>query len=176
MDNNLYAGFWIRSLAFLIDLSIVFIFLLLFSIFYGVTILLLGKDTPPNFILTGVSIISLNVVLYFVLFHIFWGATVGKKLLYLKVLKTDFTEARTGRIIVRETFGRLLSAVLFLGYIVILFRKDKRGFHDLISDTIVTRKYSSSKYETLKIISVFICIGIFFAFSLLSMPFLPGFK
>lgn len=124
------AGFWIRVIASFIDNVILLIPLILFVFYFDI-------DTNNNIfsLLTNIVIVLIFVSL--------WvkcnGKTPGKALLGIKIisLKEDTEQINFFQGLVRY-LGYILSTILFfIGFIIIAFRKDKRGLHDLISDTCV---------------------------------------
>lgn len=83
---------------------------------------------------------ALLFIFYFTLLHSLYGQTLGKKLLGLKVVSTDHSHPQVTPVLLRETIGRVLNALPFgAGYARALFAKDRKGFHDLIADTIVVQ-------------------------------------
>ncbi len=85
----------------------------------------------------GYALLSLSYYVYF------WGgrgATPGKSLLGLTVRTEEgVAPIGYGRAVVR-VFGYLVSSLFFcLGFLRIAFSEDKRGLHDLIAGTRVTR-------------------------------------
>lgn len=70
-----------------------------------------------------------------------WGATVGKFLLKMRVVRSDGSKVGLGRALARY-LSYILSALIFgIGFLMIAFRHDKRGLHDLICDTVVVIRY-----------------------------------
>ena len=68
------------------------------------------------------------------------GATPGKMVMKIKVIKKDTPTAEIGYggAFVREVVGKLISGiVLGLGYFWILWDKDKQGWHDKFASTVV---------------------------------------
>ena len=66
------------------------------------------------------------------------GTTPGKKALGLTVIKEDGTRAGFGTMLVREWIGKWLSGMVFsLGYLWILFDKDRQAWHDKLVSTYV---------------------------------------
>jgi uncharacterized RDD family membrane protein YckC len=65
-----------------------------------------------------------------------WQGTPGKRLLNIKV-----TDMNSERISLKKGaarfFGRILSAQLLIGYIMIFFNRHKQGLHDFIASTLV---------------------------------------
>jgi uncharacterized RDD family membrane protein YckC len=139
MDNQEYAGFWIRVGAALIDTALL---LLVFSV---PLTLIYGSDYwnseemvmgSWDFLLTYVAPIVITVW--------FWTkylGTPGKMALRLRVVDAD-----TGKAIsVAKGVGRYLayyvSAIpLCLGFIWVGIDKKKQGFHDKLAGTVVIRE------------------------------------
>ncbi len=68
------------------------------------------------------------------------GATIGKRVFGLKVVREDGTPPGFGRALLRQTLGYWLSgAVFYLGFIWIAFDDHKQGWHDKIAQTYVVR-------------------------------------
>lgn len=147
------AGFVTRALALIIDIVIVMggavVFSALVSLifsFFGIT----GGDTqltfPPEgileilkFIIIGVAALAvfLFVPAYFVFFWVVVGATPGKQLLGLRVIRTDATPVGWIRGILRY-IGYFISAIcLFLGFLWVLVDGRRQGWHDKMVDTYV---------------------------------------
>ena len=131
------AGFWIRLLAALIDIVVLFVVrLLLLAILPGVSIAEYAESgdwvSYDNFFLLADAV-------YFTLGVSIFSTTVGKRLLRLRVERTD--GSRPGPL---RAFGRYLAYFLsflffFLGFLMIGFTSDKRGLHDRLCDTMVVR-------------------------------------
>ena len=130
-------GFWVRSLAMLVDLTVVILtFTLLFVFLSGESI---------NYYFNSVETTSwdyfdfLLTLLYFTLGIGLWAATPGKRLLGLRVVRPDGGKVGIGRALVRFLAYYLSALILGIGFFMIAFRRDKRGLHDLICDTVVIR-------------------------------------
>ena len=84
---------------------------------------------------SGSSFLSIITVLYFIFGHYFFECTAGKYFVGLRV-HVDDESKKLGKIILRETIGRFLSAiVLGFGYLAIFFSRDRATWHDRISGT-----------------------------------------
>lgn len=123
-----YAGFWIRFLAVFIDgiiLSIV-----------SVPLMLIAGSDEKSF---GLNFLGYIISwAYYIYMTDRYQATLGKKIFGLKVVNENFTKASLGNIILRETVGKIVSAIiLFIGYIMAAFSSRKRALHDIIADTVV---------------------------------------
>ena len=63
------------------------------------------------------------------------GATIGKKILKIKIVKYDGSPVTIGTAFGRY-FGYILSGIIFgLGFFWVIWDKEKRGWHDKISNT-----------------------------------------
>lgn len=136
-------SFWFRSLAYIID-SLVIVLPLVFLW------IVLGQPIPENFeqILDPpegydrlqVLVLFLTMA-YDTALITYFATTVGKRAFGLYVVRTDGSRVGFVRALARHLITAL-SANLTLGFIflVVLFRADRRGVHDLICDTVVIRR------------------------------------
>ena len=83
-------------------------------------------------ILLGVLYVTVGVAV--------WSTTGGKRVLGLYVLRPDGSKVGVGRAFARYFAHTLSAMVLFTGHLLIAIRKDKRGLHDLICDTVVVKR------------------------------------
>lgn len=67
-----------------------------------------------------------------------WQGTVGKKLFGLKVVDLEGNRVSFGRATARY-YGKLLSRILMIGYLMVLWTKKKQALHDKIASTLVVR-------------------------------------
>ena len=133
MAEATYGGFWIRSLAYAADLSIL-------------TLVLLAVAVPFTFMGgAGIAAFSLlaaiGPIAYFVWFTASERqATFGKQLCGLKV-----QHAGSGvgisllRSLGRELAKFISAAVLFIGFLIVAFTGRKQGLHDMLASTVVAR-------------------------------------
>lgn len=145
-----YAGFWIRFAAYLIDAIILWIARMPIALIFW-----LAND---NFVWWGgwrqgniregavewvlyVSYTLIMLAVWFVYFTIMtgrYGATLGKMLLKLKVVREDMGRVSYGTAALRETVGKFLSTIACLiGYIWAGFDYRKQAWHDKIAHTFV---------------------------------------
>ena len=148
----IYAGFWRRAIAFILDLLIVAIpTTLVFGPMVAFETVALGVD-PTNLSATqagllGATVFSWQLVaivltwLYFAFFESGKKqSTWGKRLLGIKVVgingqRISFARA-TGRF-----FAKTISYVIFyIGFIMAGFTSRKRALHDMIAETYVVKK------------------------------------
>lgn len=72
---------------------------------------------------------------YFIVMTYLTGATVGKRLMNLRVVACDDSKLTFVNVLYRETIGRYLSSLLFVGYLLIGVSETKQGLHDRLCDT-----------------------------------------
>jgi uncharacterized RDD family membrane protein YckC len=139
-----YAGFWIRFLAYLIDsilLSLVFCPLGL-GIGFAAASAGIDPNSPEmtlgNFFTNVLSIFA--GWLYFALTESSsWQATIGKKLVNLKVTDMYGQRLTFGRATGRY-FGKILSSLICLiGFIMAAFTDKKQALHDMMASTLVVK-------------------------------------
>jgi uncharacterized RDD family membrane protein YckC len=143
-----YAGFWIRFVAYLIDLIILAIGCgavqrILVGSMFGIPRFDPGTgfDIAVLAPLIGVSIlVQLTVsACYEGFFVAKLGATPGKMVIGTKVVCADGSPVSLGRAFGRYFAKILSSLILCIGFILIGFDSQKRGLHDLICDTRVVK-------------------------------------
>ena len=141
-ENTLYAGFFVRLAAYIIDCILVGLALLVIKIPYLFVWIInpdtfIGKPMLFKFSLIDIILYLLSLV-YFVLMTYFFGATLGKKALKIKVIKQNNEKLSLIDVIYRESIGRYLRGlIIFIGYIMIAVDSRKRGLHDILCDTFV---------------------------------------
>jgi uncharacterized RDD family membrane protein YckC len=151
-----YAGFWLRFVAYFIDSILIDAVVFgLTAVIGGVLGLVLGFSGHPsssdgsdsssgvvtNLADSGIYVLCLvGIWLYFaILESSSWQATVGKKLLGLKVTTLDGRRISFGQATGRF-FGKILSGLtLLIGYIMAGFTARKQALHDMIAGTLVVR-------------------------------------
>jgi len=141
-----WGGFFRRACAFVVDLVVILalasVMVLLTYIGYKVGLSAHGRsvtwgNVTPLLIFLSWGGIGLATV-YFVLFHGMEGKTIGKWLLGLKVVG-----AEQGTITYRRAFLRWLLTIglapLALGFLWVLWSREKRAWHDCLACTWVIR-------------------------------------
>ncbi len=139
-------GFWIRSLAFLVDIALVAALATAGGILVGVAVQIGGVFSSASQAdldwLDGTATTFFSVVIglcYFALFVGWRGQTPGKMLLGLRIIRTSGEEVRYARALVRW-LGQCLSALLFgFGFLMVAFSRRKQGLHDKLAGTYVVR-------------------------------------
>jgi len=154
--NIIYAGFWIRFLASLLDtiflalpVGIVIFFLsdghwFDFSQYQqNVMMAMSGNlhalDTQPQTSLKWELLFEVTVLLVTMLFWRRWrGATPGKKFVHIKIVDHQTHKDIDNRQAITRSLGYIPSTFLFgIGFLMLAFREDKRSLHDMLGGTIV---------------------------------------
>lgn len=133
--ENTHAGFWVRLLACLID-----------SLIIGVTLGLTFTIIVFNNVIeqaTLDNLIDLSTLIVCTLYSSItlsspWQATIGKKLLGLRLVNQDGTRVSFLKALGRSTIGYFISTILLcIGFIAIGVTKRKTGIHDTLFKTYV---------------------------------------
>ena len=140
----IYAGFWWRFLAYVIDSLIVSVVFVPLGIILGVGMGASGAD--ENSPLLPVVNLGLNgfQILVMWLYHAFlesseWQGTIGKKVCGLRVTDMNGYRISFGRATGRY-FGMILSGMICaIGYIMVAFTEKKQGLHDMLASTLVLK-------------------------------------
>ncbi len=133
VGEMVYAGFWIRFGAKIIDAIVLGIVGFLFGSAAG----LIGGGRSGPFVNAFSWVVSLAYTTYFLGAY---GATPGKMACGLKVVRPDGEKISYGRACGRFFAEFLSSIILAIGYIIAAFDDEKRALHDRICDTRVVRK------------------------------------
>jgi len=151
-DNTEFGGFFRRFLSQIIDYLVKFIIAVLFVFFCAlvlvdieITSILFDIETDvefsdglQDFIFYSCAFL-IEWIYEAVLTSSSWQATVGKRILGLKVVdgegnRISFAKA-AGRF-----FAKILSGLIFcIGFLMIVWTKRKRGLHDMIAETLVIK-------------------------------------
>ena len=139
-----YAGFWSRVLAIIIDALVIGLPLNFIAVALGIPMF---SGDPMALVRAGGSLLAYQAIalivnwLYFALLESSsWQGTLGKKALGIVV--TDYAGQRlgfgqaTGRY-----FAKLVSAIILgIGFLMVAFTQRKQGLHDMIASTLVVRR------------------------------------
>ena len=138
LSKNFYAGFWMRFVAYLIDMIVIYaISSLLNTISFG----LLNKRL--DFPILGEESLSYVIVMfaYFISMTYFFSQTLGKMIMKIKVETNKGDKLGLMDVVYREVVGRLLTIFLvYIPYLAVAFTNKKKGLHDYIADTIVVKE------------------------------------
>lgn len=133
MAAPLHAGFWRRVAAYYIDSIVIAI--------PGVLIVVPFSFFSETLAMLGMVLAIVVMFGYFVVMHSSaWQATVGKRILGVKV-----TDLEGNRISLWRSLGRLLGSfvsglILGVGYLLAGVTQRRQALHDMIAGTLVVRK------------------------------------
>ncbi len=156
MNEVRYAGFWIRFVASFLDtlflalpVAIVIYFLsdgnwFDFSQYQqNMQMAMSGNikalNSQPQMSMKWELLFEVAVLVVTMIFWKRWrGATPGKKFVHIKIVDAKTFEDIDNRQAITRSFGYIISTLAFLiGFIMVAFRQDKRGLHDLLAGTVV---------------------------------------
>lgn len=98
----------------------------------------------PNPITSILATLTLAFYLLYALICtlLFRGQTIGKKLMHIKVRRTNTESITKGTIFYREFLGKTLinsiPIIPLISFFTILFTKEHKALHDMLADTIVS--------------------------------------
>lgn len=144
----LYAGFWRRALAILLDVLLLQVVVVIVSFPIGLAFgyYLTGYISPSELegLLTLVSV-ALALTLQWLYFALMESsakqATLGKMALGIRVTTLDGSRMSLGRASGRY-FAKYLSILSIIGFYLAGWTKRKQALHDIIAGTLVVRKVS----------------------------------
>jgi len=153
--TNSFASFSKRSWAVFIDSLIIGSISILFSLPTYISFFknfassiasgsgseyLVPQTGTSNLIFTILSIIGTIIgIIYPIYFIGKFGATPGKKAMKIKVVEVNSNQ-NPGylKAFLRETIGKFISSLIFfVGYLWVIWDKDKQAWHDKIAGTVV---------------------------------------
>ncbi len=140
------AGFWLRSVAFLVDAAVVAALASAGWLLVGAAVLIGGGlSSTPEFAqewlewVAATTLSILIVVCYFTVFVAWRGQTPGKMLLGLRILRATGEEVTFAQALIRW-MAQGLGALLFgIGFLMVAFSRRKQGLHDKLAGTYVVR-------------------------------------
>ena len=149
-----YAGFVTRMVAFIIDRAIVsiIVFIMVWSTewivnAFEINLLLFSDGSSWQMSLAVAMGLYLAIsLLYDIGFWLLAGQTPGKRVMGVRVVRTDGKRIKFGNAL-RRWIGYTLSAILLLGYLWILFDNRRRGFHDKLAGTMVVYSWPEDELQ-----------------------------
>ncbi|SDI91958.1 Uncharacterized membrane protein YckC, RDD family [Natribacillus halophilus] len=132
-------GFWIRLVAILLD-----------GLLIGAVVtigLSLGLDPQSQAVQLGEGLLALAYVI--VVPALWFGYTVGKRIVGIRVVKKDHSDVSFGTMVMREfvaglVYGFTFGIAIIVSIFMVTLRQDKRAIHDFIAGTYVTHNKPSS--------------------------------
>ena len=156
LTQSSYAGFFVRLAAHLFDR---FLFILPF--------LTIGILLDWTIIQTkGIKELTIGFyIIYLIITTKVYQKSLGKHIFGLKIVYQSSQQISWGRVIVRELLARLISEILFLGYLYALFNKKRQAFHDKVTNIVVIQEKPLTRKTKFFIILIIIGLPLI-AFSL----------
>lgn len=150
-----WGGFFRRTSALFVDMLVLAMFSALLFYFayvaYSMGLAAHGRSLSGESLEIFLRILVfawlLLVAGYFVLFHGMDGRTVGKWLFGLRVVGADQQPLTFRQALVR-CMGALPCAVFGLGFLWVVFHREKRGWHDLLAGTWVIREGRQASWDS----------------------------
>lgn len=141
-----YAGFLIRALAFVMDQVLVWLTLVLLGLIGYIAIevgaYLLSFSSEDLRLMFTPLIFSCCLAaygVYYTFYHGYYGQTLGKIFLGLKVTRTDGEELSYS-VAFKRFLGYFASSFFFgFGYLMPIFTQRRQALHDKIADTVVIK-------------------------------------
>ncbi len=156
MNEVKYAGFWIRFIASFLDTLFLAlpVALVIYFISDGnwfdftqyqqnIQMAMSGNthalDTQPKTSFKWELVFEMSVLIVTIIFWDKWrGATPGKKFVHIKIVDAKTLHDITNKQAITRSLAYIPSLLLFgIGFLMVAFRKDKRGLHDLLASTAV---------------------------------------
>ncbi len=135
LGDHLFAGLDQRLSATLLDLLAFIILYLIAGVLLSVATRLTGLQIPLSPWGDLLAELYLPALAYCIIALRLFSATAGKRVLGIQVLRSDGSKIGWTRSFLREVIR--LSPLLPLAAIMTAFRKDNRGLHDILADTVV---------------------------------------
>jgi uncharacterized RDD family membrane protein YckC len=169
-----YGGFWIRFVAYMVDrfiagiLSVIpFVLVMLVTMFVSKDA---GKEQAHAIMVVAYVLMIVVYFGYFIFLTHKYGATLGKRWLGLQVTAVGGAKLSLGKIILRETVGKIVSSIIIsIGFIIAAFTEKKQALHDFMAGSVVTYKNGQVKNNTTAIVVVAVIIGMFVAIAIIGM-------
>jgi uncharacterized RDD family membrane protein YckC len=136
-----YGGLITRAIAFAIDAAIVNAAAVVVGVAVGLILSVLpGRQELGEFdaILAGVAFAAWCIA-YWATFWATTGQTPGSRVMRIRVTRPDGSALRGGRATLRVGATVLAALPLLAGFVPILLNRRRRGLHDWLADTVVTR-------------------------------------
>jgi uncharacterized RDD family membrane protein YckC len=141
-QTPVYAGFWLRFAAYLIDTIILGLVFVPVGFALGIILGATGNAQNTDLMVGANGMINVGSILAGWLYSSLlesssWQGTVGKKLIGLRVTDLDGNRISFGKATGRY-FGKILSSMICLiGFIMAAFTEKRQALHDQLAGTLV---------------------------------------
>lgn len=141
-----FAGFWFRTLAAVIDtvLCQVAAVILVLPLGFALGASMAGTSSPSEIEAAGRGLgFVFGTLIHWLWFTIAesskWQATIGKKMVGLKVTDENGERIGFGKANGRYWSKILSYLILFIGFVMVAFTEKKQGLHDKMAGTLVVK-------------------------------------
>lgn len=137
--HHTIAGPGTRFIAWLIDMVLVVLLLIVLSMVFGVAAAIVGEYATALFALTSFALLSG----YWILLELLWdGRTVGKRAMSLRVVGERGLRLTFGQVVLRNLvrFVDMLPALGGVAAVFMLLGREHRRLGDLVAGTVVVRE------------------------------------
>jgi uncharacterized RDD family membrane protein YckC len=141
---GMYAGFWLRVVAVIVD-GVIFTCVLGIPLAIVQMIMMGGMDTlgapqpAGQQALWNIAGTVLNIVIYAAFEASPWQGTPGKKILRIRVTDLDGDRVSFARAATRNVAKILSMLILLIGFIMAGFTEKKQALHDMLAGCLVVR-------------------------------------
>ncbi|QOY55530.1 RDD family protein [Candidatus Sulfurimonas marisnigri] len=162
MDKVRYVGFWVRFFASLLDTILLALPVAIIIYFLSdgnwfdfaqyqknMAYAMSGNaskalSSQPQMSMKWELLFEVSVLMVTMIFWRRWrGATPGKKYLHVKIVDAKTFQDIDNKQAITRSLGYIVSTLAFLiGFLMVAFREDKRGLHDLLAGTVVIYDYT----------------------------------
>jgi len=130
------AGFLLRLGAFMLDLLLIMVLLLFFT-------LIANNFISYQEIIAKIALLLLSVIWIgnFLVLPSIKGQTLGKWLVGIRIISHNQTKAKVSQIVIRHLFGYFIATLPFaLGLLWVVWDPKQQGWHDKLAKTLVVKK------------------------------------
>ncbi len=141
-----YAGFFTRLLAFTIDALIITVVITITSALASFILQTFNAAEVTKIFVGGLLgvVLALFYLSYYLGLWLAAGQTPGKRIMGLRIVRTDGERLRVGNAL-RRLVGYWLSSFLFLGFLWALVDQRRQGWHDKLAGTIVVYTWAEEE-------------------------------
>ncbi|MBC1500237.1 RDD family protein [Listeria weihenstephanensis] len=132
-----YAGFWIRFMAYLVDLLVT---TAVSGILISPIFRLADWNMDRSFFAIYGALLTLVFLAYFIVMTKFWGQTLGKMIFGIRVVSLKNEKLTWPNVLFREGALRFVTSVVWGLYLVCAFTPKKQGIADLLEGTAVVHE------------------------------------
>jgi uncharacterized RDD family membrane protein YckC/Tfp pilus assembly major pilin PilA len=171
-----YAGFWRRYLALFLDQLVLGIPLLLILVAAGFSLGWFNASQPGH----ALGLQGMFYLAYFVAALFYYGlqessthqATVGKRVLGIKVTDLDGQRLTFSKAVARWVASSLSYLTLYVGFIMAAFTRRKQALHDMVASTLVVDRWAFTEQPERQRTELSGCLIAFLIIVVLGIPVL----